>query len=328
MWWLIDLLYCILDIRRFVQYVRCDSHETTTVATSDGCLLYSSRFCYSIAIHLLYENLSESSSGMVLFIKLYYFHWLHFERLPDDDSPNQLLNDNDAYPESTTANVVIPCVLVASFFAGAVCITNNDSSSSFDSSYSQPNRRLLGFYDGNDELSESIFTGPYDRLGYVIGSIACAAYFCGRLPQIYQNYRRKTLQVYTLLVIYLILILKGLSRFMFVIIWVANLTYGASVLMGGSGGIYLIRHLPWLLGSLGLCLFDVIIFSQYIVYGSASPRHGALTTLVDDGDDDSLGDDAPLIRPGTIIWTSYGMITVFNWLCNTGSICIIWQIVY
>ncbi len=70
--------------------------------------------------------------------------------------------------------------------------------------------------------------------------------------------------------------------------------------MGGTGRDYLIQHLPWLLGSLGLCVFDVVILVQYIMYGTASMTdQSALVSDNSDQDDDD--DDAPLIRPGTII---------------------------
>lgn len=52
-----------------------------------------------------------------------------------------------------------------------------------------------------------------------------------------------------------------------------NTLYGLSVLLknpeaGQSEGSYLLHHLPWLVGSLGVLLLDTVISVQFLVYRS------------------------------------------------------------
>lgn len=118
-----------------------------------------------------------------------------------------------------------------------------------------------------------IFDGYSDLAGYIIGSFASFCYFAGRIPQIRTNYYRKSCE--------------GLSPIMFYIIIVANLTYGFSVILETTGWLYIIRHLPWLAGSLGCCFFDCVILSQLYYYkkrNSVANRDEEVQSLLRDED--------------------------------------------
>jgi hypothetical protein len=45
-----------------------------------------------------------------------------------------------------------------------------------------------------------------------------------------------------------------------------NLTYGAGILFHSTGHDYVLKNLPWLIGSLGTMVEDVAIFMQFHLY--------------------------------------------------------------
>ncbi|XP_044527233.1 lysosomal amino acid transporter 1 homolog [Gracilinanus agilis] len=112
-------------------------------------------------------------------------------------------------------------------------------------------RTLLGL-----EPTDKGFT-KQEIIGFIIGSISSLLYLASRLPQIYTNFQRKSTQ--------------GISYFLFALVIMGNTTYGLSVLLknpeaGQTESSFLIHHLPWLIGSLGVLLLDVIISIQFFIY--------------------------------------------------------------
>lgn len=101
---------------------------------------------------------------------------------------------------------------------------------------------------------------PFTRqeiIGFVIGSVSSVLYLLSRLPQIRTNFLRKSTQ--------------GVSYSLFALVMLGNTLYGLSVLLknpevGQSEGSYLLHHLPWLVGSLGVLLLDTVISIQFLMY--------------------------------------------------------------
>lgn len=116
-------------------------------------------------------------------------------------------------------------------------------------------RKLLSMEPGNKPFTRQ------EIIGFVIGSISSILYLFSRVPQIRTNFLRKSTQ--------------GISYSLFALVMLGNTLYGLSVLLknpevGQSEGSYLLHHLPWLVGSLGVLLLDTIISAQFLVYRNAS----------------------------------------------------------
>ncbi|KAM9521349.1 lysosomal amino acid transporter 1 homolog isoform 1-T1 [Guaruba guarouba] len=106
---------------------------------------------------------------------------------------------------------------------------------------------------------------PFTRseiIGFTIGSVSSVLYLCSRVPQIYMNYKRKST--------------IGISYSLFALVMLGNSLYGLSVLLknpepGQSEGDYVLHHLPWLVGSLGVLSLDVVISFQFLAYQGGKP---------------------------------------------------------
>ncbi|XP_012643145.2 lysosomal amino acid transporter 1 homolog [Microcebus murinus] len=112
-------------------------------------------------------------------------------------------------------------------------------------------RALLSVEPGNKPFTQQ------EIVGFVIGSVSSVLYLLSRLPQIRTNFLRKSTQ--------------GVSYSLFALVMLGNTLYGLSVLLknpevGQSEGSYLLHHLPWLVGSLGVLLLDTVISIQFLLY--------------------------------------------------------------
>ncbi|NXS59593.1 LAAT1 protein, partial [Brachypteracias leptosomus] len=112
-----------------------------------------------------------------------------------------------------------------------------------------------------DGLRSKPFTKS-EIIGFTIGSISSVLYLCSRLPQIYTNYKRKST--------------TGVSYSLFALVMLGNLFYGLSVLLknpepGQGEGDYVLHHLPWLVGSLGVLSLDMVISFQFLAYRRGRP---------------------------------------------------------
>lgn len=106
----------------------------------------------------------------------------------------------------------------------------------------------------NLQQSDSIFNTVKDEVGYGIGILSSACYLFSRIGQMYKNYRRKSTE--------------GLSVMMFILAVFGNLTYGLSILVRETDRQFILAHLPWLIGSIGVIFLDFILLAQFRYYGT------------------------------------------------------------
>ncbi|VVT48551.1 uncharacterized protein SAPINGB_P001834 [Magnusiomyces paraingens] len=113
---------------------------------------------------------------------------------------------------------------------------------------------------GNDDGSDSPKAVGPEILGY----LSAVLYLGARIPQIIQNYQKKS--VY------------GLSLLFFLFSIMGNISYAGGILFYCNDWEYVKVYLPWLLGSLGTVSEDIIIIIQFFVYGAyvAAPNDSAI----------------------------------------------------
>jgi len=108
-------------------------------------------------------------------------------------------------------------------------------------------------------LSQAIFElFPHIIVGDIFAWTSTVIFFLSRLPQILLNYKRRSVE--------------GLSFTAFVNIIIANQLFLASILVklidiDDSNRVkYIVKNIPWIVGSSGTTLFDIIIFIQFFIY--------------------------------------------------------------
>eukprot|EP01106_Pelomyxa_sp_JSP_P002819 TRINITY_DN1425_c0_g1_i7.p1 TRINITY_DN1425_c0_g1~~TRINITY_DN1425_c0_g1_i7.p1 ORF type:complete len:123 (-),score=33.55 TRINITY_DN1425_c0_g1_i7:75-443(-) len=93
-------------------------------------------------------------------------------------------------------------------------------------------------------------------MGDVCAWVSGLLYFFGRIPQVWHNYKRKSV--------------AGLSLGMFVCASLGNLCYGTSIVISGANwgsAIFWENVFPYILGSYGVLIWSAMVFAQFIYYG-------------------------------------------------------------
>lgn len=100
------------------------------------------------------------------------------------------------------------------------------------------------------------------RVPQLLGYLSAVLYLGARLPQIYQNYQKKS--VY------------GLSLLFFIFSMLGNITYSGGILFYRCDRNYIMLYLPWLIGSLGTVFEDLTILLQFYLYSASRDEEAIL----------------------------------------------------
>ncbi|MBN3324616.1 LAAT1 protein, partial [Atractosteus spatula] len=93
-------------------------------------------------------------------------------------------------------------------------------------------------------------TNVLEISGYAFGYLSSVFYLASRFPQLYKNFKRQSTE--------------GTSYLLFALAMMGNGTYGLSLIvmlpaLKGSEGIFILNHLAWLIGSLGVLFLDFFV---------------------------------------------------------------------
>ncbi|KAF9092209.1 hypothetical protein BGX29_010568 [Mortierella sp. GBA35] len=110
----------------------------------------------------------------------------------------------------------------------------------------------------------------YTWMPLLLGWGSAILYLGSRIPQIYKNWRMKSCE--------------GLSIMMFVFSVFGNVFYVASIFLNSVEWDYLIKNMPWWLGSGGTLVFDFTIFFQFYIYRHNNPLAEALKEAAELGE--------------------------------------------
>ncbi|EUB59799.1 PQ-loop repeat-containing protein 2 [Echinococcus granulosus] len=160
--------------------------------------------------------------------------------LPNDSGLDAIGVSSERPPSSSTLTVFCPfgflCLIGPFWLAGSP--DHKTPSSMFrhlPAAESTPSPALR---------SEPLFPTNSLIVGYVLGWISASIYISSRVPQIIKNWRRGSTE--------------GLSPVTFIFAIVGNVAYALQIFLTSAELTFIIRALPWLFGSLGVVLFDLI----------------------------------------------------------------------
>eukprot|EP00123_Amoebidium_parasiticum_P003442 comp14744_c0_seq1/m.11144 comp14744_c0_seq1/g.11144 ORF comp14744_c0_seq1/g.11144 comp14744_c0_seq1/m.11144 type:complete len:360 (-) comp14744_c0_seq1:700-1779(-) len=115
-----------------------------------------------------------------------------------------------------------------------------------------PGRALMAVNDF------ALWNNRAEMIGYLLGVTSAVCYLSSRMPQIYKNFKRKST--------------GGLAFTMFLLAVCGNITYSLSIFLTSTDTLFLLKRMPWIVGSVGTLVFDFIIFSQFYMYRHSTPH--------------------------------------------------------
>ncbi|KAJ1088070.1 hypothetical protein NDU88_001229 [Pleurodeles waltl] len=120
-----------------------------------------------------------------------------------------------------------------------------------------PGQLFLGVEHNLELNADQKSLGISEMSGFICGYVSSMFYLGSRFPQLHKNFKRKSTE--------------GTSYMLFALAMMGNCTYGLSLVIKLPAirhhkELYLVHHLPWLIGSFGVLLLDFCITAQFVLY--------------------------------------------------------------
>ncbi|GBB86543.1 hypothetical protein RclHR1_12970006 [Rhizophagus clarus] len=212
----------------------------------------------------------------ILFFQYFYYTWFRNPALiivePGEDIPVRPLSTQslkDSILEGAKKSYTFPTRKNHSHqrlssMVFAILLFTFHSTSSISSSFSTSPSYLSTIHDemSFSEHMKSFFERNYESIGRILAWICTVLYLTSRMPQIWKNYTRKSVE--------------GLSIFMFIFAALGNLSYATSIFINPeleTNPNYLRKEIPYILGSVGTLTFDVTILIQWFILRDPEHRH-------------------------------------------------------
>lgn len=152
----------------------------------------------------------------------------------------------------STSNVMSGAAAAARAVVPAVVIASQAGTSEA--------RQLLSSTFSSTSALSPLLVSPENKIiiGTVFAWVSAALYFFSRLPQLWMNYKRKSTD--------------DVSPFLFGCTLIGNASYAVSIMMscefisGDAKWEFFLKELPYMIGSAGTIIFDVLYFYQLWLY--------------------------------------------------------------
>ncbi|MEE6501129.1 hypothetical protein FKM82_004074 [Ascaphus truei] len=133
-----------------------------------------------------------------------------------------------------------------------------------------PSQLLLRNRHQSADLESQNTLGIREMSGFICGYVSAIFYLGSRFPQLYKNFQRKSTE--------------GTSYLLFASAMLGNFTYGLSLVLklptvGFHKNMYVVHHLPWMIGSFGVLLLDFFMTAQFIMYRENKTTDSSLLAL-------------------------------------------------
>ncbi|VDN97346.1 unnamed protein product [Rodentolepis nana] len=180
--------------------------------------------------------------------QFYYYRWIHRRNLKREIQIAESNGEPEPVGGKVLAGVMLGCVaLCAVPFALPVSQT---SGMTVAGASSYASRRL--FESTAENPFANFLKTTEEKVGYAFGWISTIMYALGRMHQIYVNWRRKSTD--------------GLSFYLFFLAVLGNTFYSCQIFIKSTSLLHLVNSMPWILGSIGILVFDAFILIQFFIY--------------------------------------------------------------